>query len=306
MSKSFNAWDFLAGLFAHPPTVADDEPGPTELATEPAGLPPGWPASVPVPPHWSELIATLHVRQARPAVCAGCGYGAIVEWQKDDATWWWSCPKCYRDAEPEPATRPAIEPAPQATTDLVKYVAEHKCYPPEGIGRPGDRDRWLAKQEADGFRHWHLLPDAEGRLGWERDDQPAEKRWWARCKFDDLPLMPAGAPVQQAPADDKLSEQDLATLARCRELLAGGNLPPEVEIGAGNLVADVGLFLDEHLHRAESCHGVARLAALRQLRLFVAAVEGQRETGSPPTGENPQGASLPAGIPRNLPACRPA
>ena len=43
------------------------------------------------------------------------------------------------------------------------HIEAHGCWPPAGLGRPGDLDRWLAKHEADGFSQWTQREDSEGR-----------------------------------------------------------------------------------------------------------------------------------------------
>jgi hypothetical protein len=45
------------------------------------------------------------------------------------------------------------------------------------------------------FSTWVLRPDVDGRLGWEPPGTPERERWWARCRFDDLPR-----PVDYPPA----------------------------------------------------------------------------------------------------------
>ncbi|MBU4273738.1 MAG: hypothetical protein KKA28_17900 [Planctomycetes bacterium] len=42
------------------------------------------------------------------------------------------------------------------------------------------------------FADWVLRPDAHGRIGWEAPGLPEVDRWWARCDFLDLPVVPEG------------------------------------------------------------------------------------------------------------------
>ena len=43
---------------------------------------------------------------------------------------------------------------------------------------------------ADPFAGWVRRRDVAGQWGWEAPDLPEWQRWWARCRFDDLPEVP--------------------------------------------------------------------------------------------------------------------
>lgn len=64
--------------------------------------------------------------------------------------------------------------------DLAAYVVANGCYPPGGIGQPGDSDRWLAAEAADGLNRWERRQDSRGVWGWQRSDIDV-------VDFDDLP-----------------------------------------------------------------------------------------------------------------------
>jgi hypothetical protein len=58
--------------------------------------------------------------------------------------------------------------------------------PPEPVGTVTDPLAALP------YVDWAQRPDRHGRMGWETPDLPEWQRWWARCDFDDLPVVPEG------------------------------------------------------------------------------------------------------------------
>jgi len=50
-----------------------------------------------------------------------------------------------------------------------------------------------------GFAGWVHRQDAAGRWGWEAPDLEDWRRWWARCDFDDLPVVPEGFRMGEIP-----------------------------------------------------------------------------------------------------------
>jgi hypothetical protein len=58
---------------------------------------PGWPADVPIPAWWGELVGLFppgFLRQAQRTDCRGCGFQVAVLWDSPERGLTWSCPQC--------------------------------------------------------------------------------------------------------------------------------------------------------------------------------------------------------------------
>jgi hypothetical protein len=49
------------------------------------------------------------------------------------------------------------------------------------------------------FANWVRRPDCYASMGWEAPNLPESDRWWARCAFDTLPVVPVGFTIGQLP-----------------------------------------------------------------------------------------------------------
>jgi hypothetical protein len=79
-------------------------------------------------------------------------------------------------------------------------------------GQAGDAQRALSRPRrvAVDFRDWVLLPDVDGRMGWEDPSLCEADRWWQQQRFENLPvrapLEDENEPAQRAGDDGDENE----------------------------------------------------------------------------------------------------
>ena len=82
------------------------------------------------------------------------------------------------------------------TPDLMGRLKTHKAELLEALRTPKAADQVgpvrgsPISQAGTPFADWVRRPDCHGRMGWEAPGLPESDRWWARCDFDDLPVVP--------------------------------------------------------------------------------------------------------------------
>jgi len=57
---------------------------------------------------------------------------------------------------------------------------------------PGSMDLEAVAPDANRFADWVRRQDVDGVWGWEAPDLSENDRWWARFRFEDLPVVPDG------------------------------------------------------------------------------------------------------------------
>ena len=85
------------------------------------------------------------------------------------------------------------------TAELFGNLYGAKAAMPEPIPRPEPVGTSAGFQVAPLMADWVLRPDCHGRMGWEAPGLPEPSRWWARCDFDDLPVVPVGFSIGELP-----------------------------------------------------------------------------------------------------------
>jgi hypothetical protein len=58
---------------------------------------------------------------------------------------------------------------------------------------------------------WVQRPDVDGRMGWEPENLPEWRRWWAMWRFEDLPTGESLARKAQAARQAEVAEREQPT-----------------------------------------------------------------------------------------------
>ena len=96
---------------------------------------------------------------------------------------------------------------PRSAEPVARRLLENKADVMAALAGLPSGDPAGGAEPADPFADWVQRPDYHGRMGWEAPNLPEWQRWWARCDFNDLPVVSEGFRMGEIPEP---SPQDCA------------------------------------------------------------------------------------------------